>query len=300
MRYDNLPDYTVRPGRTRDQRLKPEPSFGKLMGGLLGTFVVLGVVLHAFVGSGRGDGSRVAVKEGLPGGVVPVLELVDPTPTTLATVVATEPSVATVTEVAGTLPPMVAPTDPPATLAPAVAKVIAKPTTAKPAPAPATTTKPKASTSSAPKATAPATTTAPKPATTKPKPATTAPRPAATPAPAPAPAPVTTTKPKATTAPAPPPTAAQGTPAQVKAMIEQQWPADSLDHALAVAWRESRYRPEVFNGSCCYGVFQINASSHRARLRAHGWTTQDLYDPQVNITIALEIFNEQGWGPWGG
>ena len=300
MRYDNLPEYTVRPGRPRDQRLKPEPSFGKLMGGLLGTFVVLGVVIHAFVGSGRGDGSRVAVKEGLPGGVVPVLELVDPTSSTSAPVVATEPTVVVVTEVAGTLPPTVAPTDPPATLAPAVAKAASAPTTGKPAPA--TTSKPKPSVSSAttPKATAPATTIAPKPATTKPKPVTTAPKPAATPAPIPAPAPATTAKPKVTTAPAPPPTAAQGTPAQVKAMIEQQWPADSLDHALAVAWRESNYRPEVFNGSCCYGVFQINASAHRARLRAHGWTTQDLFDPQVNITIALEIFNEQGWGPWGG
>ena len=78
------------------------------------------------------------------------------------------------------------------------------------------------------------------------------------------------------------------------------WPADSVDRALQIAWRESNYRNDVYNGSCCYGVFQINAKSHQGRLRARGLTTSALLDPKVNIEIALEIFQEQGWGPWGG
>jgi len=89
-------------------------------------------------------------------------------------------------------------------------------------------------------------------------------------------------------------------PDDVKALIIQMWPADSVDRALQIAWRESNYRNDVYNGSCCYGVFQINAKSHQGRLRARGLTTSALLDPKVNIEIALEIFQEQGWGPWGG
>jgi hypothetical protein len=291
MRYDNLPEYPVRPGRSRDQRLKPQPSFGKLMGGMLGAFVAVGLVIHVLGGGSSGDGSRVAVKQGLPGGVVPAMQLVDQTSSST-----TEAPLAdtTVVDEPGTLPPTAPPTEAPATLAPTAASPAAKAaqaavsaTTAKPkataAPAPATTAKPKAT-----PAPAPATTAKPKATTVAPKPATTVAKP-----------PPTTAKPKPVTTPAPPPPVL-GTPAEVKAMIEQMWPADSVDKALAIAWRESNYRPEVYNGWCCYGVFQINASAHQRRLAAHGWITQDLFDPRVNITIALEIFDEQGWGPWGG
>ena len=78
------------------------------------------------------------------------------------------------------------------------------------------------------------------------------------------------------------------------------WPADSVDKALQVADRESHFHADVYNGWCCYGVFQINGASHLARLRAKGLTVQDLFDPRVNIELALELFNEQGWAPWGG
>ena len=78
------------------------------------------------------------------------------------------------------------------------------------------------------------------------------------------------------------------------------WPADSVDRALQVAYNESRYRFDAYNGSCCYGVFQISASAHAGRLRARGLSTADLYDAKVNIEIAVEIFHESGWGPWGG
>jgi soluble lytic murein transglycosylase-like protein len=78
------------------------------------------------------------------------------------------------------------------------------------------------------------------------------------------------------------------------------WPADSVDRALEVAYNESRYRSGAYNGWCCYGVFQINASAHASRLRARGLSTADLYDAKVNIEIAVEIFQESGWGPWGG
>ena len=102
-----------------------------------------------------------------------------------------------------------------------------------------------------------------------------------------------------------PPTAAAAprgswTTDEVQELIRQMWPADSVERALQVAYRESRYRSDAYNGWCCYGVFQINASAHTRRLAARGLTTADLYDAKVNIEIAIDIFNDSGWGPWGG
>ncbi len=153
----------------------------------------------------------------------------------------------------------------------------------------------------APKATAPATTSAPKatvPNPTVPKstvPKTTVPKPAV---PKTTAAPVVTASPKAVAAPATTVAGRSYGAEEVKAIIRQMWPADSVDKALQVAYRESGYNPSAFNGSCCYGVFQISYDSHRGRLAARGLGRDGLYDPVVNIEIALEIFNQQGWSPW--
>ena len=166
----------------------------------------------------------------------------------------------------------------------------AKPATTKPATTakPAATAKPNTTTKSATTANPAA-----KPATTvKPavKPVATTKAPAKT---------TTTVKPKVTNPPAPTaPPRVYGSD-EIVNLIRSMWPADSVDHALAIAWRESNYQPGVHN-SCCYGLFQINAYSHAARLSAHGWGIADLYDPVKNITIALELYSEAGWGPWGG
>jgi Transglycosylase SLT domain len=76
------------------------------------------------------------------------------------------------------------------------------------------------------------------------------------------------------------------------------WPADSLEKALDVAWKESNYLARADNGICCLGVFQINYGSHKRRLAARGLGREGLFDARVNIEIAIEIFNEQGWSPW--
>ena len=152
----------------------------------------------------------------------------------------------------------------------------------------------------------PATTAAARPATTAARPATTAARPATTAAkPATtAPKPATTTKPVAkppSTTVKPVPTTkaiAKYSSAQVVALIRQMWPADSVDKALDVANRESGYDARAFNGWCCYGVFQINYGSQYQRLANRGLGLEWLYDAKVNIEIALEMFNEQGWSPW--
>jgi Transglycosylase SLT domain len=192
----------------------------------------------------------------------------------------------------GTLPPTVA-TTPAPTKAPLVtaAQRNAAPATTKPAVVkPAATTAKKATPATTAKAVA-------KPAapTTKATTAATQPKAAIVKPPPTAATPKTTKPAPATTVPK-----TSYTADEVVALIRAVWPADSVDKALDVAYRESRYRHTAYNGWCCYGVFQINASAHRARLAARGLGVDGLYDPRVNIEIALEIFQGSGWAPWGG
>jgi LysM repeat protein len=130
-------------------------------------------------------------------------------------------------------------------------------------------------------ATAPATTAPP---TTK-APATTAPP---------------TTKAPATTAP--PTTAVPASASEVERIIREIFPASQHEKALAVAWRESNHRPEVDNGWCCYGLFQIYYTVHQDWLRSFGVNqASDLYDARTNTIVAYELYQRAGgWGPWGG
>jgi LysM repeat protein len=126
------------------------------------------------------------------------------------------------------------------------------------------------------------------PATTQP--ATTQPK---------APAP---TNPPATTAPPvtqPKPPANTYTRAQVTQIIRNVWPDDLEDEAIRIATRESNLIPTVRN-SCCYGLFQIYYAAHRTWLASMGITDPaQLYDPLINATAALALYNNSGWAPWG-
>lgn len=124
---------------------------------------------------------------------------------------------------------------------------------------------------------------------------------------APAPTPPPTTAPPATvprttppTTTAPRPRASTESPAQVEAIIREIWPADQADRAVLVAQRESRLRPDAYNGHCCYGVFQIYWSVHRSWLSSHGVTTSaHLLDARTNVRMAYELYRRSGgWGPW--
>lgn len=106
----------------------------------------------------------------------------------------------------------------------------------------------------------------------------------------------------ATTAPARPtgPAASSETPAEVEALIRSIWPAELADRAVEIARRESRLRPGVYNGHCCYGVFQIHWNAHRSWLVGRGVTSaQHLLDARTNIAMAYQIYlRAGGWGPW--
>jgi hypothetical protein len=93
--------------------------------------------------------------------------------------------------------------------------------------------------------------------------------------------------------PPPPPS-----PVSPEDVIRAVWPDDVEEHALAIAWRESRWTPTARN-ACCYGLFQINYGAHRAWLAAFGVTSPaDLLDAMTNARVALALYQSAGWGPW--
>ena len=112
--------------------------------------------------------------------------------------------------------------------------------------------------------------------------------------------PTTTTTVKPTTTTSPPPAPVSTT--EVQALIREIWPDELEEKALQIAWRESNYKATAYNGSCCYGVFQIHWEAHRSWLDDYGIvTTNDLLDARKNITAAYAIYQRAGgWGPWGG
>jgi LysM repeat protein len=129
------------------------------------------------------------------------------------------------------------------------------------------------------------------PATTQPKPSTTQPKPTTPPA----------TSPPATSPPAtqPAPPANTYTRAEVAQIIRDVWPDSLEEEAIRIATRESNLIPTVRN-ACCYGLFQIYYTAHKTWLASIGVTSAaQLYDPRVNASAALALYNISGWAPWG-
>ncbi len=97
--------------------------------------------------------------------------------------------------------------------------------------------------------------------------------------------PPATTQPSATTTPTPttttPPTTQPTTPPatvstdEVQRLIREIWPDELEERALEIARRESNYKSSVYNGWCCYGVFQIYWTVHRSWLDDYGITSSN-------------------------
>lgn len=138
------------------------------------------------------------------------------------------------------------------------------------------------------------------PGAVMPPPPTTTAAPTTTPTTTVASAPPSTTAPTTTAAPAT--TAPLATTDQVQQLIREIWPDELEERALQIAWRESGYRANAYNGWCCYGVFQIYYTAHASWLDDFGvYKASDLFDARKNITAAYEIYQRAGgWGPWGG
>lgn len=90
---------------------------------------------------------------------------------------------------------------------------------------------------------------------------------------------------------------------EVKDIIRSVFPDDLEERAIEIAWRESNWKPWVYNGHCCYGLFQIYWSVHRSWLGDLGIdSSSDLLDPWLNARAAYVLYQRSGnsWAPWGG
>jgi hypothetical protein len=88
-----------------------------------------------------------------------------------------------------------------------------------------------------------------------------------------------------------------GVKAKVHCVLVQngmQWQIPTADY---IVWRESRWQPGAYNGSCCYGLFQINVYAHPELFGRYGhWS-----DPVSNAAMAVAVYRKAGysWRPWG-
>lgn len=75
------------------------------------------------------------------------------------------------------------------------------------------------------------------------------------------------------------------------------FPDSQLVTAVAVAFAESSWNPNTYNGICCYGLWQINKSAHPDLWAKYGagdkWKI-----PTNNAKMAYEIWRRAG-GKWG-
>lgn len=93
----------------------------------------------------------------------------------------------------------------------------------------------------------------------------------------------------------------------VEQMIRDIWPDELEDHAIDIAFRESRLQSGVRN-ACCYGLFQIHWKAHHSWLAGLGVVSADqLLDAQTNARAAYALYQRvdaangdqgNGWGPW--
>jgi len=68
----------------------------------------------------------------------------------------------------------------------------------------------------------------------------------------------------------------------------------NLIEAVAVARGESSYNTELFNGSCCYGLFQVHRKFHEKKVKAAGGSWEAWKNPVVNAKVAYQIYSSEG------
>lgn len=81
------------------------------------------------------------------------------------------------------------------------------------------------------------------------------------------------------------------------AIVREVWPDDTEDQALAVFRCESHLNPDALGKLGERGIAQIHPV-HRDMVRRMGFSWDQMFDARDNVTVALDIFEAQGWGPW--
>lgn len=76
----------------------------------------------------------------------------------------------------------------------------------------------------------------------------------------------------------------------VPLLRHEGWPASTIPTVLTIIRRESGGSPTAWNRSTdCRGLFQIMARYYPG---------YRLFDPVVNIQVALRMYKARGWQPW--
>ncbi|HZD23999.1 MAG TPA: transglycosylase SLT domain-containing protein, partial [Acidimicrobiia bacterium] len=79
-------------------------------------------------------------------------------------------------------------------------------------------------------------------------------------------------------------------------LVGEYFPPDEIDTAMCIVKQESGGNPKADNpNSSAVGLFQVLQSVWGPY---YGVTTADLYDPEVNVLIAGDIWDRYGWGAW--
>lgn len=86
--------------------------------------------------------------------------------------------------------------------------------------------------------------------------------------------------------------------------IKVGWKVENLPTLDRVMWKESRCNPTARSTTSDSGLTQINDVHLDWLWDQYGISQQDLYDPAVNLTVALMLFDYVGehqgcgWQPW--
>jgi hypothetical protein len=75
----------------------------------------------------------------------------------------------------------------------------------------------------------------------------------------------------------------------------------SQSTALAIAYRESRYRPSAYNhGGEAAGIFQHLLRYWPDRSETFGFEDWSVFNARANIMVTMRMVRLYGWDPWGG
>jgi transglycosylase-like protein with SLT domain len=70
------------------------------------------------------------------------------------------------------------------------------------------------------------------------------------------------------------------------------------DTALAIADRESQFRPHAYNPSGCAGIYQHMLRYWPGRASVYGFPGWSAYNARANIIVTIRMVKRLGWGPW--
>lgn len=84
-----------------------------------------------------------------------------------------------------------------------------------------------------------------------------------------------------------------GIPEEIRILCEQIGEEFEICPELleSMAYQESRFIPTVRSKNY-YGLMQINVKIHKDRIEKYGWTADDMFDPEKNLTVAADLLKE--------